>query len=54
MNPDLERAHRERLQYLQERYDRAPEGEPQDKIQELIDAENLRWKIITDTQPKSK
>ncbi|HEX3856542.1 MAG TPA: hypothetical protein VHY30_04510 [Verrucomicrobiae bacterium] len=54
MKAELETAHRERIQLLNQRYDCAIGDDGQNKIQELIDAENLRWKIYTDSQPQPK
>ena len=53
MNAELERHHRERLQWLQQRYDRAIGDEGQEHIQSLIDAENVRWNLILDSQPST-
>jgi len=49
---DLARAHRDRIRYLDERYERAHTDDAREMIQGLIDSETLRWKLITDTQPQ--
>ena len=50
---DRERYHRERLQWLQQRYDRAIGDDGQAHIQSLMDAENVRWQLILDSQPST-
>ena len=46
-------AHRDRLKYLDQRFERAHGDDGREMIQQLIDAENLRWKAYQDSQPKN-
>ncbi len=43
-------AHRDRLRYLDQRFERAHGDDGREMIQGLIDAENLRWKLMQDSQ----
>ena len=53
-NSELSDAHRDRLQLLNQRYERAIGDDGRQAIQDLIDAENLRWKLIQDSQPTGR
>jgi len=53
-NAELETAHRDRIAYLNQRYDRAIGDDGREKIQQLIDSENVRWNLHNDSQPQPK
>ena len=57
MNAELEAAHLKRLRDLNRRINACEESGNSDggeAIQKLIDAENLRWSLIKDSQPEPK
>ena len=49
---DATTAHRDRIKYLDQRFERAHGDDGREMIQGLIDAENLRWRAYQDSQPK--
>ena len=51
---DVHQAHRDRLRHLEQRLERAHGDEGHEMIQSLIESENLRYKLICDSQPQPK
>ncbi|HXI70277.1 MAG TPA: hypothetical protein VNN22_07965 [Verrucomicrobiae bacterium] len=57
LNSEFEAAHLQRLRDLNRRIaacEEAGNSEGCDRIQNLIDAENLRWSLIKDSQPTTE